>query len=97
MSLPPSMSFGKLYAFTDPTTNAASVTTFLPEASVYNTTSGNYDLPENWKAGELPFRTFVMLIGLATQIIVTELTIYLFVSGRKLSLRYDFFKCYEEG
>jgi len=97
MSLPPSMSFGQIFANTNVTTGATYVTTFLPEGSIYNVTSGNYDLPDDWKAGPLPFRTFVMLIGLITQLLVTELTYYLFVESKKLSLRYDFFDCYVEG
>ena len=91
MSLPPSMSFGKLFAHDD-----GSVTTFPPDGAIFPYTGKN-ELPDGWHAGELPFRTFVMLIALVTQLLVTELTHYLFVTSRKLSLRYDFFQCYKEG
>lgn len=95
MSLPASMSFGTIFAHMDNTT-LLEVTTTPPEGSTY-LSPGKYDLPDDWKAGELPFRTFVMLIALVSQLLVTELTHYLFVTGRKLSLRYDFLHCYKEG
>ena len=96
MDLPPSMSFGKIYAYTDPTDGMVTTGLTAPSGTFYNETSNEYVLPENFAAGELPFRTFVLIIALVTQILVTELTHYLFVSGRKLSLRYDFFDCYHE-
>ena len=93
MSLPASMCFGNIFAHTNGT-----VTTVPPEEAIY-VSPCNYDLTgaEGWKSGQLPFRTFVMLIALVTQILVTELTYYLFVKGRKLSLKYDFLHCYKEG
>ena len=103
MSLPASMCFGKIFAFYDVTdatkgTVASIVTTVPPEEATYISPC-NYDFPDDsgWQAGELPFRTFVMLIALISQILVTELTYYLFVTSRKLSLRYDFLHCYKEG
>ena len=92
MDLPPSISFGKIYAHTD-----GSVTTFLPEGAIYDNDKGNYVLPDGWNSDELPFRTFVMLIALISQLLVTELTHYLFVTGKKLDLKYDILKCYEDG
>ena len=91
MDLPPSISFGKIYAHTD-----GSVTTFLPEGTIYDD-KGDYVLPGGWNSDELPFRTFVMLIALISQLLVTELTHYLFVTGKKLDLKYDILKCYKDG
>ena len=97
MSLPATMSFGNIFAYTDPITNVVTtVTTSVPSDAIYKSV-GKYDLPEGWAAGELPFRTFVMLIGLVTQILVTELTHYLFVTSRKLSLSKDFLNVFTEG
>ena len=44
--------------------------------------------------GELPFRTFVMIISLITHILVSWLTHYLFVE-EKIPLKFDFFNCYK--
>ena len=97
MSLPATMSFGNIFAYTDPITNVVTtVTTSVPAGATYLSV-GKYDLPDGWAAGELPFRTFVMLIGLVTQILVTELTHYLFVTSRKLSLSKDFLNVFTEG
>ena len=97
MSLPATMSFGNIFAYTDPITNVVTtVTTSVPEGAEY-VSVGKYDLPDGWAAGELPFRTFVMLIALITQILVTELTHYLFVTSRKLSLSNDFLNVFIEG
>ena len=97
MSLPATMSFGNIFAYTDPITNVVTiVTTSVPSDAIYKSV-GKYDLPDGWAAGELPFRTFVMLIGLVTQILVTELTHYLFVTSRKLSLSKDFLNVFTEG
>ena len=97
MSLPATMSFGNIFAYTDPITNVVTtVTTSVPSDAIYKSV-GKYDLPQGWAAGELPFRTFVMLIGLVTQILVTELTHYLFVTSRKLSLSKDFLNVFTEG
>ena len=97
MSLPATMSFGNIFAYTDPISNVVTtVTTSVPAGATYLSV-GKYDLPDGWAAGELPFRTFVMLIALITQILVTELTHYLFVTSRKLSLSNDFLNVFTEG
>ena len=86
MDLPPSMSFGKIYHYNDTINGNGMMTTTTPPP-----------IGVNAEVGDLPFRTFVMLIALTTQILITELTHHLFVRSRKLSLSYDFFNCYVEG
>jgi len=102
MSLPPSMSFGKIHA-------CGYNSTLYPDTEGYTTLSypgtWNYDTEKydlfddckDHKEGELPFRLFVMIISMVSQILVTELTHYLFVTSRKLDLSQDFLKCYKEG
>lgn len=45
--------------------------------------------------GDVPYRTFVMLISLACHVAVSSLTHYIFVE-EKVPLKYDFLKCFEE-
>merc|ERR1712059_43003 len=47
-------------------------------------------------SGELPFRTFVMLIGLTVHLLVSGMTHLLFVKF-SLGLNLDFLKCYYRG
>ena len=102
MSLPPSISFGKIYACGYNSTiypdTDGYTTTIYP--GVWNDAKEDYDLPDDCldlKQGELPFRLFVMIIALVSQLLVTELTHYLFVSSRKVDLSKDFLNCYVEG
>ena len=44
--------------------------------------------------GDLPFRTFVMIISMISHIMVSWLTHYLFVE-EKIPLKFDFFNCYK--
>ena len=102
MSLPPSMSFGKIHACGYNTTlypDGGGYTT-LTHPGTWNEGTLQYDYPDECKdhaEGELPFRLFVMVISMVSQILVTELTHYLFVTSRKLDLSQDFLKCYKEG
>ena len=94
MSLPATMSFGNIFAYTDPITNVVTtVTTSVPAGATYLSV-GKYDLPDGWAAGELPFRTFVMIISMISHILVSWLTHYLFVE-EKIPLKFDFFNCYK--
>merc|ERR1711981_1343572 len=54
MSLPATMSFGKIYAYTDPTDGMVTTGLTAPSGTFYNETSNEYVLPENFAAGELP-------------------------------------------
>ena len=100
MSLPPSMSFGKIHA-------CGYNSTLYPDTEGYTTLSHPgtwngtaYEFPADCKdhaEGELPFRLFVMIISMVSQILVTELTHYLFVTSRKLDLSKDFLRCYKDG
>ena len=102
MSLPPSMSFGKIHACGYNSTlypDSEGYTT-LSYPGTWNEASQEYDLNADCldhKEGELPFRLFVMVIALVSQVLVTELTHYLFVKSEKLDLSQDFFNCYVEG
>ena len=102
MSLPPSMSFGKIHACGYNSTlypDTEGYTT-LTYPGTWNYGTEKYDLFDDCKdhkEGELPFRLFVMIISMVSQILVTELTHYLFVTSRKLDLNQDFLKCYKEG
>ena len=102
MSLPPSMSFGKIYAcgYNSTIYPDSDGYTTITYPGIWNDATGAYDLPDDCKdikEGELPFRLFVMIIALVSQLLVTELTHYLFVSSRKVDLSKDFLKCYVEG
>ena len=45
------------------------------------------------ESGEVPYRTFVMLISLAVHFLISTITHYLF-KEEKVKLKFDFLKCY---
>jgi len=64
-----------------------------PTFSFGQITAACPDSPDRMCSGDLPFRTFVMLIGLATHLLVSGGTHLLFTRGI-LPLRLDFLNCY---
>jgi len=104
--LDPLLVFGKMYAeCPDYDASKSMADLFLEDGTYSGPETGNFQYEDEYGhiacisdgeklVGDLPFRTFVMIISMISHILVSWLTHYLFVE-EKIPLKFDFFNCYK--